>query len=51
MNGVIDELERDPKHKFTLCDMKIFSMWYERLKPEKKNSVKNLLKNGQLEIV
>jgi len=35
---------------FTYVEMKFFHMWYTRLSPERKEEVKKLIRNGQLEI-
>lgn len=50
LDGVTDELAKDSKRKFTVVDMKFFSMWYNNQSNEKKKIVKNLIQNGQLEI-
>ena len=46
LEGVIDELSKDAKRKFTVVDIKFFSMWYNNVSSDKKKLVKNLIKNG-----
>lgn len=50
LDSVTRELKRDPKRRFTFVEMKFFTMWYKSLDQEKKDEVKSLIKNGQLEI-
>ena len=40
----------NPNRTFTYVEMKFFHMWYTRLNQERKDVVKKLIQNGQLEI-
>ena len=51
IDTVIDELMMDPKKKFTYVEMKFFSMWWRQQTDEMKNKVRQLVKQGRLEIV
>ena len=51
IDTVIDELLMDPKKKFTYVEMKFFSMWWRQQTDEMKNKVRQLVKQGRLEIV
>lgn len=46
LEGVIDELTKDTKRKFTIVDIKYFTMWYNHANSDKKKIVKDLIKNG-----
>lgn len=46
LDSVLDQLQMDPKRKFTYVEMKYFQMWYKNLSEEKKNQTKALLKSG-----
>ena len=50
LDSVIDNLKDNPNRKFTYVEMKFFTMWYKKQPKEKKDLVKKLIKNGQLEI-
>ena len=50
LTEVIDQLLLDPKKRFTYVEMKYFSRWYKNQKEELKNKVKQLIKEGRLEI-
>lgn len=50
LDSVVNELARDPKKTFTYVEMKFFYMWYQEQDQETKNTVKKLIKNGQLEV-
>lgn len=43
LDGVTDELTRNSNRKFTIVDIKFFSMWYKNLDANKKKLVKNLI--------
>ena len=45
------ELMADKKKRFTQVEMKFFSMWWERQNEDKKNDVRQLVKEGRLEFV
>ena len=51
IDTVIDELLMDPKKKFTYVEMKFFSMWWRQQTEDMKNKVRQLVKQGRLEIV
>ena len=51
LDEVLQQLEKDPKRRFTYAEMKYFNMWYTRLGDADKERVKKVIKNGQLEIV
>ena len=51
LDSILDQLQMDPKRKFTYVEMKYFQMWYKNLKEEDKSKVKKLIHSGQLEIV
>ena len=48
---MIEELIADPKKKFTYVEMKFFSMWWKLQTDDMKNQVRQLVKEGRLEIV
>jgi len=43
LDGVTEELLRNPYRKFTYVDMKFFTMWYKKLPNDKQKNVKNLI--------
>ena len=43
-------LMKDSRRRFTYVEMKYFTMWYKELDAKTKDTVKILIKNGQLEI-
>lgn len=47
----VTELVADPAKRFTQVEMKFFSMWWDEQNDAKKNDVRKLVKNGQLEFV
>ena len=51
LTTVVQELEKDPKRTFTYAEMKFLKMWWDKQNDDKKNSVRKLIKNGQLLIV
>ena len=48
---MIEELIKDPKKRFSYVEMSYFSMWWKQQTPFLKDKVRNLVKNGQLELV
>lgn len=50
LDTTIDELLRDQRRTFTYVEMKFFKMWYDEQDEKVKAKVKDLIKNGQLEI-
>ena len=44
-------LKQDPKKRFVQVEMKYFSMWWKMQTDEKKDDVRELVKNGQLEFI
>jgi len=48
---VIEALLDNPERKFSEVEMKFFSMWWDNQTDEKKDQVRGLVKNGQLEII
>lgn len=50
LDTVTRSLMKDQRRRFTYVEMKFFSMWYKQLDARTKQSVKKLIKNGQLEI-
>lgn len=44
-------LEDNPNRTFTQTEIKFFKMWWDLQTPSKKQSVKKLVRNGQLEFV
>ena len=51
LTTVVQELEKNPNRTFSYAEMKFLMMWWERQSEEKKQSVRNLIKSGQLLIV
>eukprot|EP00347_Sterkiella_histriomuscorum_P016349 403353533 len=51
LDTVIDELIDDPNKRFTYVEMKFFTMWWNEQPADIQQSVKQLVKNGQLEFV
>ena len=47
----IDELEKYDYRTFTFAEIKFFQMWWEEQREEKRESVKKLVQNGQLELI
>ena len=44
-------LEDNPDRRFSMTEVKYFKMWWDLQTPIKKDQVKKLVKNGQLEFV
>jgi alpha-mannosidase len=44
-------LRDNPDRKFSEVEMKFFSMWWDEQTEEKKEQVRELVKNGQLELI
>lgn len=51
LSTVISALLDNPERKFSEVEMKFFSMWWERQDDEMKYKVRELVKNGQLELI
>ena len=47
----MDALADNPERKFSEVEMKFFKMWWDKQNDEKKELVRKLIKNGQLEII
>ena len=43
LTTVTDELEKDPKRKFSFAEVKYVQMWYTRQSPETKERFKKLV--------
>ena len=51
LTTIMYALEENPDRKFSEVEMKFFRMWWDLQTDEKKESVKKLVKSGQLELV
>jgi len=51
LTSIIDALIANPERKFSEVEMKFFSMWWDHQTPAKQEQVKELVKNGQLELI
>ena len=51
LTSVIDSLLANPQRKFSEVEMKFFSMWWDEQSDERKDKVRQLVKNGQLELI
>jgi alpha-mannosidase len=51
LSSIVDSLIDDPKKKFSEVEMKFFSMWWDDQNDRKKEQVKRLVANGQLELI
>lgn len=51
LSTVTDELDRDPKRRFSFAEVKYIQMWYSRQNQQTKEKFKKLVQNGQFEIV
>ena len=51
MRSVIDQLKSNANHTYTLGDIAFFRRYYKRASQEDKDSIKALIKKGQMEIV
>jgi len=51
LNSVIDSLWENPARKFSEVEMKFFSMWWDDASEEVKNKTRQLVSNGQLELI
>ncbi|XP_050395498.1 alpha-mannosidase 2x [Patella vulgata] len=49
--NMIPKLEEDGRRKFMYAEMSFFSLWWDEIDIGKKERVKKLIENGQLEIV
>ncbi|KAL5019936.1 hypothetical protein ScPMuIL_002828 [Solemya velum] len=49
--NIVNKLEEDPTYKFMYAEMSFFSEWWREIDDAKKARVKQLIKNGQFEIV
>lgn len=51
LTSVIENLEDSKERTFTYAEMEYFKMWWGLQDQEKKESVRNLIKTGQLNLV
>lgn len=51
LDTVIDQLEKDPNKHFIYVEVAFFIRWWREQTPEKQDSVKRLVANGQLEFI
>lgn len=51
LTTVTDELDKDPKKKFSFAEVKYIQMWYTRQSQEMKDKFKKVVQNGQFEVV
>jgi hypothetical protein len=50
LSETIMELLKHPERRFTYVEMKFFTMWYKRQDIDTQGAVKQLIKEGRLEI-
>jgi len=51
INNIVDYLSGHPKRRFIWAEMSYLSMWWLSASPERQEKCRELVKNGQLEIV
>ncbi|XP_018334148.1 alpha-mannosidase 2-like isoform X2 [Agrilus planipennis] len=51
LNNIVAKLKEDSRRKFIWAEISYFSMWWNDISNQKRESVKQLLKQNQLEIV
>eukprot|EP01016_Furgasonia_blochmanni_P010797 TRINITY_DN14651_c0_g2_i2.p1 TRINITY_DN14651_c0_g2~~TRINITY_DN14651_c0_g2_i2.p1 ORF type:complete len:327 (+),score=66.65 TRINITY_DN14651_c0_g2_i2:155-1135(+) len=51
INTVIEELQKDPRRKFSYCEMGYFSIWWREQTAENRSIALELIRRGQLELV
>lgn len=51
LTAIIDALVDNPKRKFSEVEIKFFSMWWDHQTEEKKDVVRGLVRDGQLEFI
>lgn len=51
LDQVLQMLIKDPERRFTVAEMKMFQMWFSRLSDRTKDIVRQLVWDGQLELV
>ena len=51
LTTVVNELLKDPAKRFTYVEMKFFSMWWQQQSEERKEAVRQLVREGRLEFV
>lgn len=51
LNNMVIKLQEDSKRKFVWAEISYFSKWWDGLDSQKKDAVKRLVEDGQLEIV
>ena len=49
-NSMLSGLLAKPQRKYFVTEMVFFKDWYDSISESEKENVKNLIKNGQLEI-
>ena len=49
LDGVVQELEKDPAKRFIYVEMAFFWRWWNEQDQDTKDTVKRLVQNGQLE--
>ena len=49
LDGVVQELEKDPTKRFIYVEMAFFWRWWNEQDQDTKDTVKRLVQNGQLE--
>jgi lysosomal alpha-mannosidase len=51
IDSVIDQLLQDPNRRFIYVEMAFFARWWEQQSDARKDAVRRLVKNGQLEFI
>jgi alpha-mannosidase len=51
LTTIVDALLKDSSRKFSVVEMKYFSMWWADQTPERKDQTRKLVQTGQIEIV
>ncbi|ELU10739.1 hypothetical protein CAPTEDRAFT_167403 [Capitella teleta] len=51
LDNMLEKLEAYPKMRFIYAEISFFSMWWQEISVDKQRRVKNLIKEGRLELV
>ena len=51
LTTTVNELLKDPRRRFTIVEMKFFSMWWDRQEESLKDAVRAMVNEGRIEFI